>query len=108
MTTIVKDFSPITVGDTLTFYSPQFLHLDGSPVDLTSATLSIVFLSTIGTRKVGTGTWTIDNATAGQAHYHYSATDVNTAGTWTLQVQVLIGGEPAHTDTDMLQINQPL
>lgn len=83
-------------------------YKDGSVVDLTGATLSIVFVSSIGTRKVGTGTWTIDNASQGLAHYTYSSADVSEAGTWTLQVEVQVGGQPAHTDTDILQILPPL
>lgn len=103
-----NDFSPIYVGDVGIPYAPQFLHRDGSVVDLSNATLSIVYVSSTGTRKNGAGVWSIDNASQGLAHYTYDPADVNTAGTWTFQVEVTVNGKPVHTDTDILQIDPPL
>lgn len=105
----IDDFSPMYAGDTLSPFSPQFNHKDGSPVDLTAATITLVMVcSAPFSRQVGTGTWVIDNATAGQAHYNWSSADVATPGTWAIQVEITVGGEPLHFDSKLLVIDPPL
>ncbi|MGH2505930.1 MAG: hypothetical protein ACRDHZ_00695, partial [Ktedonobacteraceae bacterium] len=104
----IDDYSPMTVGDTLIPLSVQTSFRDGSPIPLVGATLSLVMVSGTGVRQVGTGVWTIDNAAAGQAHYAWSAADVATAGTWSIQVEYTIGGQPEHLDTKLLIIGAPL
>jgi hypothetical protein len=104
---MADDFSPMVAGDTLTPLSVQFSYTDGTPINLTGATLSLV-LESAGTRKVGAGTWTIDNAAAGQAHYTWQSTDINQAGIWLLQVAITIGGATLHCDVRTLEIEAPL
>lgn len=101
---VIEDFAPKYVGDTLDPLVGQFQYKDGTPIPLAGATFTLVMVSNTGTRQVGTGTWTIDNASAGQAHYSWSAADVATAGTWTIQVSYTIGGQTEHCDPKILPI----
>ena len=103
MTVVIDDFSPMYVGDTLIPFAPIFQHRDGSNFDLTGATLSMKMLSATGT-KVCSGVWVIDNATSGKAHYPWQAGDVDTAGIWTLYVEITVGGQFVHADTKTLEI----
>jgi hypothetical protein len=106
---VTDDFSPMYAGDTLNPFSPQFSYRDGSPVNLTNATITLVMVNSAPySRQAGTGTWVIDNAAAGQAHYNWSSADVSTPGTWTIQVEIVVGGEPLHFDSKILQIDPPL
>lgn len=104
---VVEDFSPIYVGDTQAIFAPQFTHKDGSTMDLTSSTISmtmelfsnIASTVAVGTTKTCSGTWTIDNAATGQAHYQFQTADVNASGVWNLWVVVTdSGGHPVHAD----------
>ena len=104
MAVIADDFSPIFCGDVGAAFAPQFIHEDGSPVDLTGATISMVMQETSGITKVAAGTWTIDIAANGQAHYSYNAADVDTAGSWTLYIAISISGKPTHADVKQLEI----
>lgn len=106
MSTIQEDFSPIYQSDTGAAFAPQFLHADGTPVNLTGATISMKMQSqdTPATVITCTGTWTIDDAVNGKAHYAYAPTDVATVGMWILFVVVTIGGKPAHADSRLLEI----
>ena len=107
MTSVVvaDDYSPMYVGDTEVNFAPVFAHkVDGSPVNLTGATISMKMQNEAGTVKVCGGTWTIDSAANGQAHYVWQAADVNTAGTWFLYITITIGGLPVHGDFKILEI----
>lgn len=104
MTTIVDDYSPIAVGDVGATFAPVFQHKDGSTVSLAGATLSLRMQDQYGDTKTGTGTWTIDDAVNGLAHYNYSSADVNQAGTWTLYTTITIAGLPLHGDPKLLVI----
>ena len=102
---VIEDFSPIYVGDTEVPLAPQFAHADGSFVNLSGATITMKMQeATFGTVKVCSGTWTIDNAANGQAHYQWQVADVNTAGDWNLYITITIGGLPVHADFKPLQI----
>jgi hypothetical protein len=105
---VADDYSPMYTGDVLVPLAVQFSHTDGSAIDLTGATLALVMESSAGVRQLGSGTWTIDNAAAGQAHYAWSSADVATAGTWTIQVSITIGGQTEHCDPKLLTILPPL
>lgn len=104
MSLIVDDYSPISVGDTLIPYSPTFQHKDGSPVDLTGATFALKMQDEGGNVKTCSGTWTIDDAPNGVAHYAWQSADVNSAGIWTMYVTITIGGKPVHADVKTLEI----
>lgn len=105
MTTIIADdYSPIFCGDTGAPFDPVFLHKDGSAVDLTGATISMIMEDAEGNTKTALGIWTITDAANGQASYSYASTDVNTAGNWTLYITITVGGKPKHTDTKQLEI----
>ncbi len=105
--TTTEDYSPIAPGDTLVPFSPQFLHKDGTPVDLTGCSLTMEMRNQdSGNIRTGTGVWTIDDATNGKAHYHYSAADVETAGFYDLVITITKDGETIHADTKVLEIRQ--
>jgi len=98
------DFSPIFVGDVGAACSPQFSHKDGSPFVLTGATISMKMEDLSGDIKICTGTWVIDDPVNGLTHYQYSASDVNTAGIWSLYITITINNEPVHADIKQLLI----
>lgn len=108
MSTTVDDYSPIMTGDTLAPLVPSFTKLvNGVPAayDLSGLTLSLKMMNEAGTIKTGAGTWTIDDATNGLAHYTYASTDVDTAGTWTLYIKLTNGsGASVHALTKTLEI----
>lgn len=107
MSILADDDSPVFVGDTGAPFAPQFLHKDGTPVNLTGATITmklqqIISIGTVaesvGVVKTAAGTWTIDDAMNGKAHYVYAAGDVDTPGTWNRYITITIGGLPLHAD----------
>ncbi len=101
---MTDDFSPVYVGDTQVVFAPTFQHKDGTAVNLTGATISMKMQDTAGNTKTCAGTWTIDNASAGQAHYQWQAADVSAAGTWTLYITIAINSQPVHADPKTLLI----
>lgn len=102
---ITEDFSPVYVADYGAILAPQFTYADGTFVPLTGATISLKMQDIdYGTIKTCSGTWTIDDATNGKAHYQYQAPDLDTAGMWKLFVTITIGGKPVHADERLLQI----
>jgi hypothetical protein len=103
-TLIIDDYSPIYVGDTGNPYAPTFRHKEDSPVDLTGATLALKMQDEGGNVKTCAGTWTIDDAQNGVAHYAWQSADVNSAGIWQLFVTITIGGKPVHADVKTLEI----
>lgn len=104
MTIPADDFSPIYRGDTGAPFNPQFLHKDGSPVDLTGATISMIMDDFEGNVKAAQGVFTITDAIHGQTSYVYDANDVNMAGNWTLYILLTIDGKPFHADKKQLEI----
>lgn len=95
------DFSPIMQGDTGNPLIGQFLHMDGSPMSLAGATLSMKLqliealspLGVVGIIKDCNGTFTIDDAPNGKWHYQYQATDVDTPGKWHMYPKATISGQ---------------
>ena len=104
MTIAADDFSPIYQHDTAAEFRPQFLHKDGSAMDLTGATITMIMQDSEGNVKAGAGTWTIDNTLTAQTHFDFDAADVDTAGNWTLFIAIAINGKTVHADTKQLQI----
>lgn len=104
MAIIADDFSPIMVGDIGAPFDPVFVHKDGTVEDLTGATITMIMEDAEGNVKTAAGIWTITNASGGQASYSYAASDVNTAGNWTLYITITVGGKSKHTDTKQLEI----
>lgn len=110
---MADDYSPIYQGDQGTPFAPQFLHADGSPVSLSGATITMKMQLTdaigpivdvVGTVITCAGTWTIDDATNGKAHYQYQSADVASPGVWNLYITITISGVPVHADTKQLVI----
>jgi hypothetical protein len=97
------DFSPIKVGATGETFAPQFLHKDGTPVNLSGATISMIMFDGY-TAKAGAGTWIIDDAANGKAHYLYDAADVAKDADWQLFIAITIGGKPIYADVKNLLI----
>jgi hypothetical protein len=106
ITPVVDDYTPIFVGDNGLVFAPQFLHKqNNTPVDLNGAVLSTRMTNQYGVTKIwNSGLWAIDDAANGIAYYTYQASDVDTAGMWTVQVQININGEIMHADPRLLQI----
>lgn len=105
MSTTIDDYTPVFTGDYGNILAPQFLHADGSAVSLSGATLTLKMQNVdTGTTQTCTGTWTIDDATNGKAHYQYQPPDLDTAGSWNLFVTITISGKPVHADERPLQI----
>lgn len=109
---VADGYSPILQGDTLVNFTPQFAqYVNGvlQAYNLTGLTISMKMQSTNDPTivQVGTGTWTIDNAAAGQAHYVYSAADVATPGVWTLFIKLTqtSSGAFVHAFQKTLQID---
>jgi hypothetical protein len=93
------------MGDTEVPFAPAFVHADGTPVVLTGATLSMKMQNiNSGVVQTCSGTWTIDDAAGGLAHYQWQAGDVATVGIWMLYITITIGGLPVHADTKTLVI----
>lgn len=104
---VTEDYSPIYTNDTQAIFAPQFFHKDGSTVDLTNCTISMTMelysnissTVVIGTTKTCAGSWVIDSAANGQAHYQFQSADVNVSGVWNLWVVITdSGGHPVHAD----------
>jgi hypothetical protein len=102
----MDDYSPIYAGDLGSPFSVQFLHKDETPVNLNGATISMKMQNQDNPLTVNTcsGTWTIDNAINGQAHYQWQAADVATVGMWMLFIKITIGGLAVHADSKLLEI----
>ena len=104
---ITEDYSPIYIGDTQAIFAPQFFNKNGTPVNLSGCTISmtmelyssIASTVAVGTTKTCSGTWVIDDATNGKAHYPFQSADVNVSGVWNLWVVITNGsGSPVHAD----------
>lgn len=100
-------FSPIAVGDgsiihcTFTQDGGGIFSLSG----LTTGNFAMHYVNSSGTLRVGTGTWTITNATNGTADYAPSAADVATADTYRLYPVLTLTTGPKAFDPQMLVIN---
>lgn len=108
---VSDNYSPITEGDTLIPFTPQFGQYVNNVLqayDLTGLTITMKMQNANDTSvsKSGTGTWTIDNATTGQAHYAWSSDDVSTPGIWTLFIKLTnsVSGAFVHTFVKTLEI----
>ena len=79
--------SPWQCGATLPVMPFQFQGDSGVATNLTGATLSLTIHNTqTGADVAGVGTWTITNATAGQATYTFAAADSEVAGLYDLYI----------------------
>jgi len=101
---VVDDYSPIYVGDTGIPFAPVFQHMDGSTFNLSGATVTMKMQDQDGNLKTCNGTWTVDDAVNGKAHYTWQSADVSTAGVWNLYITITIAGSPVHADMKQLQI----
>ncbi len=104
----VEDYSPIYTGDTLAIFAPLFLDATNNTINLTGASLSTRMTNGTTVKTWNPANWTIDDAPGGKAHYNYQAGDIDTAGEWTVQTTITIGGKPIHTDKRILEIQMPV
>jgi hypothetical protein len=107
---IPDDYSPISQGDTGSPFTPQFLHADNSPVNLSGATITmkmqqVTYIGAIpelgeviDCSDTAPNDWIIDDESNGRAHRQWSAEDVATAGIRNLYIVITIGGLPVHAD----------
>ena len=108
--TSVDDFSPISVGDTAKPLAPQFWTWSNTseqyvPLNLSGYTLSMKMQNSVGIVKTCAGSWVTDSASQGQAHYAWQASDVDTAGVWSLYITLTNGSsQPVHADVKTLVI----
>jgi len=84
--------SPIYVGDLRPAMSFTWVDDNGTPVNLTGATLGVSFRPSSGSAFAGTGTFTIVNANTGQFTYQQSAADVAAAFSGTLRFTATYAG----------------
>lgn len=105
---------PVRAGESLT-YTCLFLEDDGSPLDITGATLQMVFAPIPGSpatnaRFVGSGAFNVYQGTGGMATYALTSGDTTGhVGTWLLQaVATLPNGNTRYSDAVMLPIEAPL
>lgn len=106
MTLVIQpdNFSPISVGDTLYPLSMQFWTYQASngvqiptAINLNGLTIGMKMQNEAGTVKTAVNSWVIDDPANGFAHYTYNASDVDTAGVWTLYITLTNGsGQVAH------------
>src|SRR5712691_2324545 len=100
------DFSPVYLNGIGAKFVPTFRHKDGTPVDLTGATLSLKMVNISDQSiKNGSGSWTIDNAPLGQTHYTYGAGDLNEIGEFQLWAIATVGGIPNPADPKILVVD---
>jgi hypothetical protein len=112
MTIPTEDFSPRYVGDlsrplshTFTDHSGVVFSLAG--VVAANMTFHMKNINS-GTTKTGGGTWTIDDAANGVAHYTWVAGDVDTAGLWLIQAGVPFADGVLHYDVREIEFKTPL
>lgn len=103
-------FTPIAAGDASVLHCT--FTVDGGVIfpltGLTNANLSMHYVNSSGALHVGTGTWTITNATNGTADYAPSAADVQTADTYKLYPVLSLTTGPKAFDPQILVItSQP-
>jgi len=108
-----EDFSPRYVGDlsrplshTFTDHSGVVFSLAG--VNATNMTFHMRSVNDSTVTKTGGGTWTIDDAPNGVAHYTWVAADVNTAGLWLTQAGVPFSDGTLHFDVREIEFKTPL
>ena len=105
MTDDDDDDSPIHVGDTGAPFVPVFKYKNGNPVPLTGATITMKMVgANTDLIKNCTGTWTIDDAANGRAHYQYQASDLDTPDVWMRYITITVGGKPLHADEKALVV----
>jgi hypothetical protein len=110
--TVTDDYSPIYQGDTLRPFAPVFLEqeADGTyqAVNLTGLTISMKMArwgETNGVVKTCSGTWVVDSAAGGMAHYPWQAADVDTPSIWQMYIKLTNGsGQVEHVGTKIIVI----
>jgi hypothetical protein len=111
LTPVADSYSPIYQGDTLIPFMPQFAQyvngvLQAYPLAGLTLSLKMQLENDPSIVHAGAGTWTIDSASQGQAHYTYDSSDVATPGVWTLFVKLTNSSTGAfvHAFTKPLEI----
>jgi hypothetical protein len=99
--------SPLYKGDTPLIHN-RFRDDAGSAIPLTGLDASDFAMHLVNksdsSHKVGTGTWTILDETAGTADYQMSSADTDTAGTWLIYPVVQLPTGPRHFDPQTVPI----
>ncbi|MBF6588918.1 MAG: hypothetical protein IVW57_00120 [Ktedonobacterales bacterium] len=85
--------SPWQVGQTLPVWTPTWTYDNGSPVNLTGATLSLLIVNvTTGVVLAGAGTFTVVNGSLGQAQYAWATADCAEPGQYVLIAKATFAG----------------
>jgi hypothetical protein len=105
----MDDYSPVYRGDSGAILSAQFLYKDGTPVNLSGATISMEMQgSNTDIVKVcsntGAAAWTFDDAVNGRAHRRWQASDVDTVDIWRLFITITNSNGPVHADEKLLEV----
>lgn len=111
MSTFTEDYSPRVVGDTSGPLLHRFVDGQGAPYDLAgidTGDMSLRIKPETETARDGAGTWSIVDASDGQAAYAWDAADVINEGIVTIQATIPIGGAPRHFERKEILFNQPL
>lgn len=89
----VSSISPMYVGQTLPNYTRTLTTNSGVVVNLTGAILSMKLVNQMtGQVIICSGTWVIDNASQGLAHYPWQVGDTAVAGVWDAYVVAAYSG----------------
>lgn len=97
--------SPWPSGATLPVWAVTITDDTGAAVNLTNATITLLIRNVNNTSGVsGAGTWTITNATAGQATYSWAAADSANVGSYMLTVIITFSNGVIKTDPVLWQV----
>ena len=93
------NISPMYVGDTSPNLQITVTDDTGAAINLTGATITMKLqLTTSTTATSGIGSWTIDNAALGKAHYVWNVADTANAGEYYLWINLAFSGSNQHLD----------
>ena len=79
-------------GDRLPILQATLVDGNGNAVNLTGATVTFSMANSAGTLVITDGSCTIVSATGGVVSYAWGSSDTTTAGTFTGEFEVTIGG----------------
>lgn len=95
----INDYSPIFAGDTGNAFVIFVAQANGFKSILgATITMHMQNVDNPATIKTCSGAWGIDPLDNGKASYTYQSSDVDTAGSWYMWINIAIGGKNVHVD----------
>jgi hypothetical protein len=106
---LLVEAGPIFVGATHRPFWFTWTEDDGTPIDLTGATLSARFRNhSSGAAINGTGVFADQGYSGGQFTYKMASSDISTAGNYEVQITASWSGEKEMSDLFILPVENPL